>query len=139
MVYRCYNPKRNNYQHYGGKGIAVCERWLQNFQDFCKDLGERGHELTLDRIDNSKNYCPENCRWATVQEQRLNRGRFKGTKRKYKGVHRHGSGFVTTLRFNTENFYLGTFKTEIEAATAYNNKLKELLGDKCLDSYLNKF
>lgn len=74
MRNRCNNPKNADYPNYGGRGIKVCERW-EVFENFLADMGDRpgGPEITLDRIDNSKDYEPSNCRWATKVEQSRNR------------------------------------------------------------------
>lgn len=76
MKDRCGNPNTPTYKHYGGRGITVCDRWQKSFKDFLSDMGEKPDNLSLDRIDNNKGYYKENCRWATEQQQRINRGRW---------------------------------------------------------------
>lgn len=71
MKSRCYNPNASKYYLYGGKGIKVCEEWKNDFMSFYNWAMANGYkdDLTIDRIDSDKDYCPENCKWATVKEQ----------------------------------------------------------------------
>lgn len=71
---RCYNSNRADYHRYGGRGISVCKRW-QQFENFLSDMGEPPPGLTLERLNNDKGYSPSNCKWATRQEQAVNRER----------------------------------------------------------------
>lgn len=71
MLQRCYSPDTAAFKHYGGRGITVCDRWMDPWA-FIADLGERGAGLSLGRIDNEGNYCPENCRWEDDFQQARN-------------------------------------------------------------------
>ncbi len=72
MKQRCTNPKATAYKDYGGRGIAVCERWRNSFENFLADMEERPEGTSLNRIDNDGGYSPDNCKWATKVEQGKN-------------------------------------------------------------------
>ena len=80
---RCSNPKHRNYNRYGGRGIRVCEEWIKDTGAFIEWALTHGYRdnLTLDRIDNDGDYCPENCQWITAAE---NSSKRKLDNRKYR-------------------------------------------------------
>ena len=82
MKTRCYNRNNRAYKWYGEKGVTICDEWLNDFSAFHRWALANGYspDLTIDRIDPAKGYCPENCRWITLSEQRK-------TTRRYIEVH----------------------------------------------------
>lgn len=72
MIQRCTNPNNQDYHDYGERKITVCKRWLK-FKNFLEDMGERPLGYQIDRIENNKGYCKENCRWTTSKTNNRNR------------------------------------------------------------------
>lgn len=73
MIQRCTNKNNGAFHNYGGRGISVCSRWLNSFENFFSDMGEPPFDgASIDRENNDGNYSPSNCRWATKKEQREN-------------------------------------------------------------------
>jgi len=83
MKDRCSNPKNSHYHRYGGRGIVICDEWLEDFMNFYNWGMSNGYKdsLTIERVNNDGNYCPENCTWITNSEQQKNKTH-RGGKRK---------------------------------------------------------
>lgn len=79
MMDRCYNPNNDRYHRYGGRGIGVCDEWINDFEafaDYLESLGPCPEGYSMDRIDNSRNYEPGNIQWASDSDQNQNRDPF---------------------------------------------------------------
>ena len=129
MVDRCNNPKIKAYKDYGGRGISVCEEWLdiRNFVDWC-DLTHPNQEgYTLDRIDNDLGYSPKNCRWVDKSTQAINQRVQRSNTSGYVGIWQstNSSSWVSAINFKNERIHLGTFKTIEEAVQARDNYIIE--------------
>lgn len=78
MIERCNNPNHDSYERYGGRGIRVCDRWMNSFAAFYEDMGPRPSEKhQVDREDNNGNYEPCNCHWTTIKQNSFNRSTSK--------------------------------------------------------------
>lgn len=119
MKTRCNNLKFNKYQNYAGRGILVCERW-NSFLNFLEDMGIRPEGKTLDRVNNNLGYFKENCRWATIMEQSINKREYKRTVSNLPGVRVRKNGtFSAQITISGRKIHLGTFKTEQEASARF--------------------
>lgn len=77
MKQRCYNQNHTHFKYYGGRGITVCDSWLNSFENFYQDMGKRPPKFQLDRIDSNGNYEPSNCRWVLAKVNQQNRRHVK--------------------------------------------------------------
>ena len=129
MKARCYNKNTEAYKYYGGRGITICGHWLESFENFYNDMGDKPKGKSIDRVDNNKGYSASNCKWSTPEEQNQNkRGWSKETTSRYKGVSYRGDrghyrGIIT---FNNKLFYVGSFDNEYDCHVAVENKRKGL-------------
>jgi len=113
MKQRCLRPGHKGFHRYGGRGITICNQWLQSYENFRQDmlpLWQKG--LQLDRIDNNRNYEPSNCRWATRSENMKNTSRAAQIQSRFPGVsYCNGKWRICAPRL--------VFTTEEEAYAAY--------------------
>lgn len=124
MIQRCTNPKNPAYDHYGGRGISVCDRWRLDFKAFLADMGERPHRTSIDRIDVDGHYEPGNCRWATDKEQRRNTSRtviepHEAAQIRWLSGLGHGHGEIANLLGTSKNavWHVVTNRTWKDAST----------------------
>lgn len=124
MKNRCFDKKHMYYGNYGGRGITVCDRWL-NFENFILDMYPTYKEgLKLDRINNDGNYEPNNCRWVTQSIQTRNTQKLsKDNTSGYRGVcwHKVKKRWMSSIGVNSKIVYLGYFDCRLAAAYAYDD------------------
>lgn len=110
MLRRCYNENCIAYKYYGARNITICERWLESFENFAKDMYNDTYniDLSIDRIDSNGNYEPENVRWATATTQ--NRNRTNSTIVKYQGEERNLAELCEMFNQNTSLVWKRVFR-----------------------------
>ena len=127
MKARCTNPKANYYKDYGGRGIQVCERWL-DVRNFIEDMYPSYQEdLTLDRIDVSGNYELDNCRWTDANTQMRNTRDINSVNTSgYRGVSfsKRDNMYQSKIYYAGIHKYLGSFQTALEAGKAYETYVR---------------
>lgn len=126
MKARCFNPNSCNYQYYGGRGITVCEEWL-DFENFYNWAIANGYskDLSLDRIDNDGDYTPDNCRWTTKSVQNMSM-RHKNTSG-YVGICKHSldGAWYGRVKVDSKCYYTGRSKNIHEAVRMRNQFIEE--------------
>lgn len=119
MKVRCYNKNYESFSNYGGRGIKVCDEWLNDFVAFFNHVGKKpSPQHTLDRIDNDGNYEPGNVRWATKSEQQMNRGMLKTNTSGITGIGRHRNKWYVRVTVDGVRKSLGVHNTLEEAKAA---------------------
>jgi len=104
MIRRCYSKNHPNYNHYGGRGISICDRWRESFENFYADMGERPTlKHSIERIDVNGNYEPSNCKWATQKEQLRNMR--KNVILEYLGVRKFATDWAKDLGISRQALF----------------------------------
>lgn len=124
MKKRCYDPNNQSYKNYGGRGITVCNEWINDFKQFFKDMGPRSSpQHSINRKNNNDNYKPDNCEWSTLEEQNNNKRTTK--KITYKNQTKSLKNWCDelSLPYNTVFARLNRYKWSIQKA--FENQIKK--------------
>lgn len=120
MKQRCSNPKVPSYPYYGGRGIKVSPEWQDSFAAFIRDMGRRPSAAhTLERLDNSKGYCKENCAWVSRTDNNRNKRTYRTNNTGVSGITRTKEGkFNVSIGKSGKRSYIGRYDTLDEAVAA---------------------
>lgn len=122
MISRCYKDGSSSFEYYGARGISVCDRWRESFENFYEDMGSCGEGLSLERIDVHGNYSPENCEWASWGKQMANRGIAKNNTSGRTGVYKTPYGrWCAQIKVEGRVITLGNFENFDDACFAREN------------------
>jgi len=130
MKSRCYTKSSNQYEDYGGRGIKVCDRWLNSFENFLADMGKKPDGFTLDRKDVNGDYSLENCKWSNYSTQNHNQRKRATNKSGYRGVslETRTKKYIATIWKNYTMIYLGSNVDAEQAALLYDAAAVQLYG-----------
>ena len=128
MKARCFNLKDKDFNKYGGRRIKVCDRWRYSFQNFYEDMGDKPENMSLDRINVNGDYSPDNCRWATPRQQRVNR-RPSHNSTGIMGITIEHHKYRVRIKANGKYLHIGVFSDIEEAKKARALAEKEYWDD----------
>lgn len=136
MKRRCLSPSRPRFKDYGRRGITVCDRWRNSYDNFLTDMGEAPINYTLERIDNEKGYSPDNCKWASYLEQSHNQRMRTTNTSGYRGVYycKTVKRWKAQINHAGKRLFSKSFKTITQAVVARN----EFIIDNNLPHRLNQ-
>lgn len=128
MLSRCTNPGFAEYERYGGDGVVVCDRWLEGFENFFEDMGERPQGHTLNRLHSSKIYSKETCEWATLTMQSYDQRMKSSNTSGRTGVCLYKGLWIAYIGYENKSISLGSFLEKEDAIAAREKAEMELYG-----------
>lgn len=140
IKHRCYNPNSEFYYCYGGKGIKMCDEWIEDFEAFYDWSMASGYNdnLTIDRKNNDKDYCPENCRWTDEFSQAMNHCIQKNNTSGVRGVKWDAEyeKWYSQININNKRIFLGRFNNKNDAIIARLKAELKYLGNDAPQRHL---